>query len=549
MTPKPTRKPKSYKEYREEHKPQSKTEWSSDDITNASQGINDNFPGEIVDSIGGAIKEFFHPHDMEGASPVEEAQNVDKIQDDVEAMMSALTQSDSLPQEVLNNPEVLRNVAQDWVNRGFTPATLEEHQGERPAGFERAQNIGEKLKGVGKLVDDIFTAAIWGDEASEEEVMAAQSNPDKVEVKADKVDVTSTSTTETPAQTPKPDSHDTYHQLKDEATNSSGATQNLTNTTKELGESQEDAADEVETLGSATSTFGGIAQHVAGLLGQVFQQVQQSEEQVTPELSPTTPTGHKPVTPTSSDSSTWQPATDTEVHTLVKYDVDKTEVEAATAEAEQPVEQPVEQTVTTTINTELGTPVDTSSILPEDTSATIDVNANVEGTEDVDALNTAVDETEGKKVDVKANVAGEPQVRSLISAISSLSGKIVPVVANTGNSISQVRDLAAQINSLPPSRTITITTIQQTINKGSTAKAGAVNGTAHAMGTAHAKGKWGLEEDENNALINEVGEEIVVILLATLHGDVYVKSYLIAGKSLESYKLQHNHEIWVSVNV
>ena len=65
----------------------------------------------------------------------------------------------------------------------------------------------------------------------------------------------------------------------------------------------------------------------------------------------------------------------------------------------------------------------------------------------------------------------------------------------------------------------------------------------HYTGTAWASGNWGLKKNEPNALINELGPELVVnINLATLCSDTYVKLYLIAGKPLEPYKLQRSHE-------
>lgn len=54
---------------------------------------------------------------------------------------------------------------------------------------------------------------------------------------------------------------------------------------------------------------------------------------------------------------------------------------------------------------------------------------------------------------------------------------------------------------------------------------------------------------DEKALVNELGEEGVVSLYATLCSDVYEKFYLTAGKPLEPYKLQRNDEIRVGVNV
>ena len=61
------------------------------------------------------------------------------------------------------------------------------------------------------------------------------------------------------------------------------------------------------------------------------------------------------------------------------------------------------------------------------------------------------------------------------------------------------------LNSIPNSKTTTVTTIQKTVKQGS----GSVSGTAHASGTAKASGDWGLK-GSRKVLIGEIGREIVV---------------------------------------
>ena len=48
-----------------------------------------------------------------------------------------------------------------------------------------------------------------------------------------------------------------------------------------------------------------------------------------------------------------------------------------------------------------------------------------------------------------------------------------------------------------------------------------VHGTAHVLGTAHKSGDWGLPKDEKNALMGELGEELVGLYCQII--------YLIAG--------------------
>lgn len=74
------------------------------------------------------------------------------------------------------------------------------------------------------------------------------------------------------------------------------------------------------------------------------------------------------------------------------------------------------------------------------------------------------------------------------------------------------------------------------------------NGTKKVDGTAHASGTWGVKNDEDS-LINEVGEEIIVNLFSDITWRHVLKTYLIAGKPLELYVPQRNHEIRVGVMV
>lgn len=103
-------------------------------------------------------------------------------------------------------------------------------------------------------------------------------------------------------------------------------------------------------------------------------------------------------------------------------------------------------------------------------------------------------------------------------------------------------------NYKPPSKTMDIYT--NVIGGGSSKKSsdpkgegrGGFNGTAHLRGTAFGGGSWGANHG-GRALVGELGISMP-FYMAT-----YIKIYLIAGKSLESYKPQRNDETSVIVTV
>lgn len=146
---------------------------------------------------------------------------------------------------------------------------------------------------------------------------------------------------------------------------------------------------------------------------------------------------------------------------------------------------------------------------------------------DPDEANAALNEVLGLSGDLDSTTASpnvkvdgattaRSQISSISSALDSLNGKTATTRINT-------------------IRTNT------TINEVKTKKTGKgignnFNGTFHAYGTipAYAQGTTSsknvsIQRDEN-ALINEVGEEGVVFLNATLHSNMYEKIYLTAGK-------------------
>lgn len=127
------------------------------------------------------------------------------------------------------------------------------------------------------------------------------------------------------------------------------------------------------------------------------------------------------------------------------------------------------------------------------------------GEEEVLALQKAEDGVYDRKVQVIAKAIGTNDVNLLKNSINQVTGRTVGVGINV-TGLSQIDTAVRKLQELAnagvrvASKTINIRTAQ-------------ANGTAHAQGTAFAKGhgNWGLKRDEN-ALINEVGPELVVLL-------------------------------------
>lgn len=138
----------------------------------------------------------------------------------------------------------------------------------------------------------------------------------------------------------------------------------------------------------------------------------------------------------------------------------------------------------------------------QDYNATITVDAEVNGQEEVDTLKATIDATNNKTVKVGANVFGTAAVNALRAAIAALQDK-----------------------------TVTVTTIFRTINAGGGSSGGdgggtgVANGTAHANGTAFANGTTGKAfrrgdwrtKSSGVALMGELGRKS----FATIHSDMY----------------------------
>lgn len=199
-----------------------------------------------------------------------------------------------------------------------------------------------------------------------------------------------------------------------------------------------------------------------------------------------------------------------------------------------------ETTITTTHET-INRTVDTTSYQPEDNHAnlpsakgaidkgtessggTINVSVNVQGKEDVDDLQEAIDGLSSKIVSVRAGVVGTSGVNALRNAIDGLSSKSISISASVSG-LTETERLRQSVNKLS-SKEINVTTRHTTINKEVREYTGTVTGTpytAHASGTAYnmlnltpkteanAAGNDVSIQKTGKSLVNELGQESII---------------------------------------
>lgn len=155
--------------------------------------------------------------------------------------------------------------------------------------------------------------------------------------------------------------------------------------------------------------------------------------------------------------------------------------------------------------------------------ATLPVDADTTEAENAKGV---IDSMEDKDVGVEANVEGTSDVQDLIGRINNLNGKTVPVAVSVSG-LDDLKDTVSYQNQLHNKKvkyTTEYVTVRTTItnNKGGNGGNGGnsgdhVNGTAHSYGTAishfggsaFAKGDWRTKKTET-ALVGELGPEILV---------------------------------------
>lgn len=169
-------------------------------------------------------------------------------------------------------------------------------------------------------------------------------------------------------------------------------------------------------------------------------------------------------------------------------------------------------------------------------SKTITVGVTDNATVKINKIKAA----ESKLQDKSFNITANDQASAVINKVASMTipSKSVTITSNASAVAVGISSLARQINNLQ-NKTITIT--KKTVNVGPYNGTANAFGTAHATGTvpsyfrqkrigsvgnsminhyngnAHSKGSWGLKRDEPNALINELGPEIVVLCKICYH--------------------------------
>ena len=103
-------------------------------------------------------------------------------------------------------------------------------------------------------------------------------------------------------------------------------------------------------------------------------------------------------------------------------------------------------------------------------------------------------------------------INNTLTAIGDKLGVNYTLSVKTGTAQSNVKTLKNTIDSIKPTKNITIwTTVKQKGSNLLTKPIGAVsaNGTAHVQGTAHKSGSWGAPKTET-ALVGELGPELLV---------------------------------------
>lgn len=154
---------------------------------------------------------------------------------------------------------------------------------------------------------------------------------------------------------------------------------------------------------------------------------------------------------------------------------------------------------------------------------------------DPDEANAALKEVLGLSGDLDSTTAS-PDVK--VDGVSTARSQI----ASVSSSLDSLNGKTATTQIITERKTVYTEDKSGVVGPGFGKKSGTpktgnnFNGTFHAYGTipAHAQGTTSsrnvsIQRDEN-ALINEVGEEGVVFLNATLHSNMYEKIYLTAGK-------------------
>jgi ABC-type uncharacterized transport system YnjBCD substrate-binding protein len=137
---------------------------------------------------------------------------------------------------------------------------------------------------------------------------------------------------------------------------------------------------------------------------------------------------------------------------------------------------------------------------------TVEAVANALGIDDVNSLQSAIDNMHGNTVDAKVNTDGQKQkINTFQSWIDGIRGKTVSVVVNTFKNIIETVSSGGKKKSAQR-------TGSNPDGKGDVNGTANMNGTAFADGTsgkAFKQGDWRTKKTET-ALTGELGQELVV---------------------------------------
>lgn len=223
--------------------------------------------------------------------------------------------------------------------------------------------------------------------------------------------------------------------------------------------------------------------------------------------------------------------TDSEGQKVLKPEVDTTELNAAikkVAELEQQKEKlgtPTEVEVNAYIESANQTILDLETKIEELEGSNINFSVNTQAADELEALREKLQETKDNLSQVQITYGSnaseeEGKAQSLYDILAKIPESIntaISVNADTAiNTTRSLVNLLKQITDKESKITVTKTTVNQTVDRGSSPAqvngSAHVNGTVtmqHAYGKALADGSWGVKQG-GTALVGELGTEIIV---------------------------------------
>lgn len=128
---------------------------------------------------------------------------------------------------------------------------------------------------------------------------------------------------------------------------------------------------------------------------------------------------------------------------------------------------------------------------------------------DLDALLEKLDGLESEAAEIKVYAGlDDTDVLNSLESISNyvIDDKNFKVEMNDGTTLSRLQQIKSTLTGIKD-KTIHVRTYQTTYTS---AVSGGRGGASRATGSAHERGNWGIPTDEHNALVGELGEELVV---------------------------------------